>query len=130
MRAAVQQLRQAILTGEKPCSSDFERLVSLRTIDDLWADYLATITDLREGVQWLSWGGRDPLHEYLTSVHALFTQLEAEVDRLPAEAETSGTDPAERGATWTYLTTDQPFGTATERIMRGLVRKLNVSRAR
>ena len=126
-RQKIQQRRQAILTGEMPCSSDFERLVSLRTIDDLWADYLATITDLREGVQWLSWGGRDPLHEYLTSVHALFTQLEEQLDpeiatRLEA-AEAAGQDPSQRGATWTYLTTDQPFGTATERIMRGLVRK-------
>jgi preprotein translocase subunit SecA len=122
-RQKVQQLRQATLTGEKPCSSDFERLVSLRDIDDLWADYLATITDLREGVQWLSWGGRDPLHEYLTSVHALFTQLEAEMEMLPSEAEAAEMDPSDRGATWTYLTTDQPFGTATERIMRGLMRK-------
>jgi preprotein translocase subunit SecA len=126
-RQKIQQRRQAILMGEEGCSSDFERLVSLRTIDDLWADYLATITDLREGVQWLSWGGRDPLHEYLTSVHSLFTQLEEEFEpevatRLEA-AEASGLDPSQRGATWTYLTTDQPFGTATERIMRGLVRK-------
>ena len=126
-RQKIQQRRQAILTGETPCSSDFERLVSLRTVDDLWADYLATISDLREGVQWLSWGGRDPLHEYLTSVHSLFTQLEESIEeeiqiRL-AEAETAGMDPSERGATWTYLTTDQPFGTATERIMRGLMRK-------
>jgi preprotein translocase subunit SecA len=127
-RQKVQQRRQAVLTGETPCASELERLVSLRTIDDLWAQYLATITDLREGVQWLSWGGRDPLHEYLTSVHSLFTQLEEELDpeiatRLEA-AEAAGLDPSQRGATWTYLTTDQPFGTATERIMRGLVRKL------
>jgi preprotein translocase subunit SecA len=126
-RQKIQQRRQAILAGETPCSSEQERLVSLRTIDDLWAQYLAAITDLREGVQWLSWGGRDPLHEYLTSVHSLFTQLEEELDpeiatRLEA-AEASGLDPSQRGATWTYLTTDQPFGTATERIMRGLVRK-------
>jgi preprotein translocase subunit SecA len=132
-RQKIQQLRQAVLSGEKSCSSDLERLISLRTIDDLWADYLNTITDLREGVQWLSWGGRDPLHEYLTSVHALFTQLEEEIDselgtRL-TEAEASGLDPSERGATWTYLTTDQPFGTATERIMRGLTRKFQNRRA-
>jgi preprotein translocase subunit SecA len=133
-RQKIQQRRQAILTGEPSASSELEQLVALRTIDDQWADYLATITDLREGVQWLSWGGRDPLHEYLTSVHSLFTQLEAqlegEVARRVEEAETSGQDPSQRGATWTYLTTDQPFGTATERLMRGLVRKLNVSRAR
>jgi preprotein translocase subunit SecA len=127
-RQKIQQRRQAVLTAETPCSSELERLVSLRTIDDLWAEYLATITDLREGVQWLSWGGRDPLHEYLTSVHSMFTQLEEELDseiatRLEA-AEAASLDPSQRGATWTYLTTDQPFGTATERIMRGLVRKL------
>jgi preprotein translocase subunit SecA len=126
-RQKIQQRRQGILIGEIPVSSELERLVSLRTIDDLWADYLATITDLREGVQWLSWGGRDPLHEYLTSVDGLFTQLEeqlgAEIANRMEEAEASGLDPSQRGATWTYLTTDQPFGTATERIMRGLVRK-------
>ncbi len=126
-RQKIQQLRQAILTGEKVCDSDLQRLVSLRTIDDQWADYLATITDLREGVQWLSWGGRDPLHEYLTSVDDIFTRLEdgleAEIATRLEAAETSGTDPAQRGATWTYLTTDQPFGTGTERILRGLVRK-------
>ena len=45
--------RQAILTGETPCSSELERLVSLATIDDLWSEYLAAITDLREGVHTL-----------------------------------------------------------------------------
>jgi preprotein translocase subunit SecA len=131
-RQKIQQRRQAILTSETPAASELERVVALRTIDDLWSDYLATITDLREGVQWLSWGGRDPLHEYLTSVHAIFTRLEEELEaeiavRLEA-AETSGIDPSQRGATWTYLTTDQPFGTGTERIMRGLVRKLGQPR--
>jgi preprotein translocase subunit SecA len=125
-RQKIQQRRQAILTGETPSSSERERLIALRTIDDQWADYLATITDLREGVQWLSWGGRDPLHEYLTSVHALFVQMDEGLDaEIARHAEESGLDPSQRGATWTYLTTDQPFGTATERIMRGLVRKLS-----
>ncbi|MGA2877354.1 MAG: accessory Sec system translocase SecA2 [Bryobacteraceae bacterium] len=132
-RQKIQQRRQAILTGEISSSSELGRLVALRTIDDQWADYLATITDLREGVQWLSWGGRDPLHEYLTSVHSLFVQMEEELDgeiaRRLEEAEGSGLDPSQRGATWTYLTTDQPFGTATERIMRGLVRKLGNRRS-
>jgi preprotein translocase subunit SecA len=126
-RQKIQQRRQAILTGQTPCASQLERLVSLATVDDLWAEYLAAITDLREGVQWLSWGGRDPLHEYLTSVHSLFTQLEGRIDeeipRRLADAEAGALDPNQRGATWTYLTTDQPFGTASERIMRGLVRK-------
>ncbi len=132
-RQKIQRRRQAILTGETPSPSERERLIALRTIDDQWAAYLATITDLREGVQWLSWGGRDPLHEYLTSVHALFVQMDeelgSEIAKRLQEAEESGLDPSQRGATWTYLTTDQPFGTATERIMRGLVRKLSHRRS-
>ncbi len=87
---------------------------------------------MREGVQWLSWGGRDPLHEYLTSVDAMFQELEARIDEeIPkrlAEAEAGGRGPTERGATWTYLTTDQPFGAATERILRGIVRKVRAGR--
>ena len=127
-RQAIQRRRQDILTG----ASELERQVSLATIDDLWSEYLASVTDLREGVQWLSWGGRDPLHEYLTAVDSMFHELENRIDeeiqtRL-AEAEAAGPAPTDRGATWTYLTTDQPFGTATERIMRGIMRKVRSGR--
>ena len=119
--------RQAILAGASPCGSELERLVSLATIDDLWSEYLAAITDLREGVQWLSYGGRQPLYEYLTAVDSLFQQLEARIDdEIPkrlADAREQGADPSQRGATWTYLTTDQPFGSWSERVMRGVVRR-------
>ena len=127
-RQSIQQRRQAILTGATECASDLERLVSLTTLDDLWSEHLAAITDLREGVQWISWGGRDPLHEYLTTVHTLFEDLEAKIDdeisRRLEQAEAGGIDPTQRGATWTYLTTDQPFGSWSERITRGVVRKV------
>ncbi|MBZ5611429.1 MAG: accessory Sec system translocase SecA2 [Acidobacteriia bacterium] len=123
-RQEIQRRRQQILTGAAPCASELERLISLATIDDLWSEFLATITDLREGVQWLSWGGRQPLYEYLNTVHSLYQQLEArigeEIPRRLAEAQERGIDPTERGATWTYLTTDQPFGSWSERVMRGL----------
>jgi len=126
-RQAIQRRRQDLLTGATPSASDRERLVTLNTIDDLWAEYLAAVTDLREGVQWLSWGGREPLYEYLRSVDSLYQQLQIRIDeeipRRLAEAEASAIDPADRGTTWTYLTTDQPFGSATERIMRGVMRK-------
>ena len=119
--------RQDILTGATPSASELERLVSLATIDDLWSEYLASITDLREGVQWLSYGGRQPLFEYLTAVDSLFQQLEARIgEEIPnrlADAQEQGADPSQRGATWTYLTTDQPFGSLTERVMRGMVRR-------
>ncbi len=105
--------------------SETERLIRLTTIDDLWAHYLAEIADYRAGIHLVSWS-RDPLHEYLITVHKTFTRfrsrIEKESERRLAEAETKGILPRQRGATWTYLTSDQPFGPATERILRGLVR--------
>jgi len=126
-RQRIQQLRQAWLEGRME-GGELERLVWLRTIDDMWADHLARVADLKAGVHYFSMGGREPLHEYLTRVHAWFQELEEElpheVDRRVAEAEAGGLDPRQRGAVWTYLTTDQPFGTMTERVMRGLMRKV------
>ena len=127
-RQWIQERRQtalnAALTAEMP---ELEHLVTLTTIDDLWSDHLAAITELRSGVHWISWGGRDPLHEYLTRVDNLYQELEAGLDDEIAarleEAQQKGLDPAQRGATWTYLTTDRPFGDFTERVLRGLTRK-------
>ena len=123
-RQRFQERRQTILTGGGP---ELERLVALTTIDDLWTDYLPAVGELRSGVHWYSWGGRDPLHEYLTRVDVLYRALEdgleAEIAARLKKAQAGGFDPSERGATWTYLTTDRPFGDYTERVLRGLLRK-------
>ena len=128
-RNKIHTYRQTVLEGKTPCASDMERWVTLRTIDDLWADYLARIADYRSGVQWLSWGGRDPHQEYLKKIHVWFGELEdelpEEISKRVADAEAGiGQDPRERGAVWTYVTTDQPFGVWIERIVRGLRRKI------
>jgi preprotein translocase subunit SecA len=125
-RQRLQERRQQILTGDEP---EFDRMVALVTIDDLWSDHLAAITELRGGVHWYSWGGRDPLHEYLTRVDTMYRELEdgldAEIAARLEEAHDKGIDPTQRGATWTYLTTDQPFGNYTERVLQGLMRKVS-----
>jgi len=123
-RQRIQERRQAILQSDQP---ELERLVALRTIDDLWSVYLETVAELRAGIHWQGYTGHDPLHAYLTKVDVLYRELEDSIDpetaaRLEA-ARASGTDHSQRGATWTYLTTDMPFGSYTERIIRGLVRK-------
>src|SRR5579884_1213374 len=128
-RNKIQTWRQAILDGAYPSGSELERIIKLRTIDDLWADYLERIADFRSGVQWLSWGSRNPHHEYLKQIHQWFPELEAEIpreiERRLAQAESGDTQGlTERGAVWTYITTDQPFGAWTERILHGLRRKI------
>lgn len=125
-RRRIQELRQSWLEGRME-GGELERLAWLRTIDELWSDHLARVADLKAGVHWFSMGGREPLHEYLQRVHAWFQELEesleGEADRRLEEAEAGGMDLRQRGAVWTYLTTDQPFGTMTERVMKGLMRK-------
>jgi preprotein translocase subunit SecA len=125
-RQAVQQRRQAILTGDIACASELERLVSLDTIDDLWSEHLAGVAGLREATQWVSWANHDPLHEYLKDIDSMFEAMQAAIaDEIPkrlTQAEASGLNPSQRGATWTYLTTDMPFGSIEERMISGLRR--------
>lgn len=132
-RQAIQQKRQAILGGSPPCFSELERLRSLATIDELWSEHLAAVAELRSGSQWISLGGKDPLHYYLKTVHQMFQELEQTVDeeilKRMEEARTFGLNPIERGATWTYLTTDQPFGSIQERFIRGMLAKSGIMTA-
>ncbi|HSM76233.1 MAG TPA: hypothetical protein VLT57_01340, partial [Bryobacteraceae bacterium] len=102
-RQRIQGKRQQILTGAEPSSSETERLVRLTTIDDLWAEYLAEIADFRAGIHWVSWSGRDPLHEYLVAVDRMFHELETRIEEESARrldaAGMSGATPTQRGAT-------------------------------
>jgi preprotein translocase subunit SecA len=131
-RQAVEQRRQPILSGRRPCSSELERLISLATIDEFWAEHLEAVAELRDGTQWVSLGGKDPLHYYLKTVHQMFEEFERSIDeeilKRVAETRASGLSPMERGATWTYLTTDQPFGSMQERFIRGMVAKIKERR--
>ncbi|HUB78136.1 MAG TPA: hypothetical protein VMB03_05020 [Bryobacteraceae bacterium] len=124
-RQRIQERRRSVLASGTP---EPERTVTLTVIDDLWADYLAAVSELRAGIQWYSYTGGDPLHEYLTRVDTLYRQLEdgldAEVAARLEDAQANGLDRIDRGATWTYLTTDQPFGDGTQRILHGLIRKV------
>jgi len=113
------------------------RRLTLAVVDDVWADYLANVEELRGGIHWVSWGGRNPLHSFLHGVEEIYedfhVRLPAEIAEAFAAAEFRdgairfpNEEKYERGATWTYLTTDQPFGTLGERIMKGLRQKYKV----
>ncbi len=121
-RQMIQRRRQEVLMEE---GSDPAKLATLSAIDDLWSEHLNAVSELRAGVHWASWTGHDPLFQYLRQVDAMFRELmdhlEPEIARRIEEA-AAGIDPSQRGATWTYLTTDQPFGSWNERIIRGLMR--------
>jgi len=129
-RLSMREQREAILVGATPSSSELERLMSLNTIDDLWSEHLASVKELQEGTQWISYGGGEPLYEYLKAIHKLFENLQAriteEISSCVAEAGTSSFDPAARGATWTYITTDQPYGSLGQRFVARFSRRVLV----
>jgi preprotein translocase subunit SecA len=124
---------RAALTPERLRAA--ERQLALAVIDDIWSDYLASIAELRGGIHWVSWGGRDPLHSFLTAAVGMYEEVHERLREEIVEAfETAELRDGdihfanhqrfERGATWTYLTTDQPFGTLTERFLQGICRKI------
>jgi preprotein translocase subunit SecA len=117
-RQQIADRRQRVLTADHP--SELARLVTLDAIDDLWSDYLAAVSELRASTIWVSLGGGNPFREYLRTVHTMFEELTRTIDEeIPARlarATAHGMESRQRGATWTYLTTDEPFGTMSERL--------------
>ncbi|MBL8241199.1 MAG: hypothetical protein JNM66_27500 [Bryobacterales bacterium] len=123
-RHALLQTREEVMRKSEEAPGEPEWLIRMDAIDEAWACYLEEIAELKSGFAWLNLGGREPLHEFLQNVDQLFTQLWEQVDHETTARLTSGaTTPPRRGATWTYLTVDQPFGTALERLIKGLARK-------
>ena len=124
-RRSVRERREAVLTRGSPIASESERLVTLATIDDLWSDYLEAVRELRAGTIWTSLGGRNPLTVFLAEVHGMFAEFERTIPREVATRLASGAADSlaalGRGATWTYLTTDEPFGSMTERLLKGRI---------
>ncbi len=108
------------------------RRITLIKMDDLWSDYLASMAELRGGIHWVSWTGKDPLHTFLTEAVDRYAEMENLMETEIEEALASGDadDNLERGATWTYLINDQPFGTMSERFMQGIKKKLRASLGR
>jgi preprotein translocase subunit SecA len=130
-----EQFRELVQAAGLEAVEKAGRELALALIDDLWADYLANIAELRGGIHWVSWGGRDPLHSFLVSAQEIYADFKArlpeeiaaafaEADIREGEIRFQMPERFERGATWTYLTTDQPFGTLGERIMQTIRQKV------
>jgi len=128
-RHALLQQRDEVMENAKQNPAHPEWRIRLEAIDEAWACHLEEVANLKSGFAWLNLGGREPLSEFLQNVDALFTQLWEQVEYETAERLSNGdTTPPRRGATWTYLTVDQPFGTGMERLMKGLARKARSGR--
>ncbi|MEO6224021.1 MAG: DEAD/DEAH box helicase [Vicinamibacterales bacterium] len=122
-RLSIRERREDALVGDPTR----ERRITLETLDELWSDYLAATGELRTGTTWTSFAGKDPHTSYIHEIHGMFEQMVASIDEeVSARLGEAGADDGtgrQRGATWTYLTTDEPFGPMTQRFMRELMKR-------
>ncbi|MFN8179486.1 MAG: preprotein translocase subunit SecA [bacterium] len=63
----------------------FERFVTLTTIDQNWKDHLYSLDRLREGIGLRAYGQKDPLLEYKKEAFQLFSDLMDRIDLQTAE---------------------------------------------
>jgi preprotein translocase subunit SecA len=103
------------------------RRLALAIIDELWSDYLANVAELKGGIHWIEFGGRDPLYEFLLGEREIYADFHPLLREEIADAFNTADihdgrirfqngERLKRGATWTYLTSDHPFGTLSDRI--------------
>ncbi len=57
-----------------------EKIVSLRTLDLLWVDYLTNLDHLKDSVRLRAYGGQDPLVEYKNEGRKMFQRLLSMID--------------------------------------------------
>jgi preprotein translocase subunit SecA len=125
-RQRIAERRQQILDGTRTAVPAGARHATLAIIDELWSDYLAAITELRSGSAWITLGYGNALGHYLREVHGMFRELEETIETTdPVDHAGSMPVTQDRGATWTYLTTDEPFGSMTARVLRRLAGRVD-----
>jgi preprotein translocase subunit SecA len=114
--------------------SEAARSIALYHLDRLWAEHLAELSEVREGVHLRALGKLDPLDEFHRSAvpafQKVFTEIEARIIATFEETDLSeGWVPAEAelvrpSATWTYLVHDNPFGSELDRLIAAVGRRL------
>jgi preprotein translocase subunit SecA len=121
-------IRQAVLANAA-------RQIVLFHLDQAWADHLAFLADLREGIHLRALArGTAPLNEFnKEAILAFHTLLEEAAARSAETFRTAaitadGVDLEAIGlkrptSTWTYLVHENPFGTDIDRALRSIARR-------
>ncbi len=115
--------------------SDAARAIALYHLDRRWAEHLAELNEVREGVHLRALGRLDPLDEYHRAAVPAFQQLfndieDRTIETFEATDLSDGWNPDSADivrptATWTYLVHDNPFGSELDRIIAAVGRLLS-----
>jgi preprotein translocase subunit SecA len=60
--------------------NEFEKAISLRTIDNSWVEHINTMEHLREGINLRGWSGANPLQAYTLEGFEAFEKMMSEID--------------------------------------------------
>ncbi|MDG4781224.1 accessory Sec system translocase SecA2 [Micromonospora sp. WMMD961] len=111
------------------------RSIALYHLDRLWAEHLAELSEVREGVHLRALGRLDPLDEFHRAAVPAFNDLIPEIESRTIatfnETEFDEDWQADDGtlvrptATWTYLVHDNPFGSELDRLIASIGRRLS-----
>ncbi|WP_163509299.1 DEAD/DEAH box helicase [Fodinicola acaciae] len=111
------------------------RQIELYHLDRAWADHLATLSDIREGVHLRALGRLDPLDEFHREAIPAFEQMLAEVEEKVEKTftevpfDSDGKPELEEvgltraTTTWTYVIKENPFGSEWERALQTFRRR-------
>ncbi|MDO3704824.1 accessory Sec system translocase SecA2 [Micromonospora sp. C28SCA-DRY-2] len=110
------------------------RSIALYHLDRLWADHLAELSEVREGVHLRALGRLDPLDEFHRAAVPAFNELVPEIERrtiatfeeteFDEDWEPDAAKLVRPSATWTYLVHDNPFGSELDRLIASVGRRL------
>ena len=109
------------------------RLIVLAHLDEAWSDHLAMLDDVREGIHLRALARESPLEEFRKIANDTFDPFfEIVYERAAAtladadvsEGSVTHTGPRRPTSTWTYLVTDDPFGSEADRFLTGLRRQV------
>ena len=114
------------------------RSIALYHADRLWAEHLAMLSEVREGVHLRALAKVDPLDEFHRAAVPAFNALVPEIETRTVETfeQTQLSDDWEPdqaqlvrpSATWTYLVHDNPFGSEMDRLISLVGKGLRKSR--
>ncbi|MFC5924981.1 accessory Sec system translocase SecA2 [Micromonospora vulcania] len=111
------------------------RSIALFHLDRLWAEHLAELSEVREGVHLRALGRLDPLDEFHRSAVPAFNNLVPEIEartiatftetKIDEDWEPEDGTLVRPTATWTYLVHDNPFGSELDRLIASIGRRLS-----
>jgi preprotein translocase subunit SecA len=119
---APEKYRSLVAAAGEDAVRRAEQQITIHVLDKAWAEHLAFIEDVREGIHLQRYGGREPITEFHRQIVEAFSSLMNDVrdDTVQlfeqAEVRDGRIDLTRAGiagstSTWTYLVNDNPFST-------------------